>query len=279
MSPVANGSSATPPRSPASSARRIRAEIGITASAGVSINKLVSKVASDAGKPDGLVVGPGWRGSGLLRAAPRPRPADGRAVRPQKSSRASVSAQSATSRCVPVSALVARFGNHGAELHARALGIYNAPVVRGRGEPKSISREMTFNDDEPSHDRLRAVLRGQAERVAADLARQGKSAATVTLKLRFPPFETLTRSATAAPAIELADDLFRVATGLFTRAWEENGRRPVRLIGCGVTNLHPRARQLRLGETLESDRLQETITGLRDRFGDAAVRRGAELSG
>jgi len=255
---------------------RIRGEIGITASAGVSVNKLVSKVASDAGKPDGLVVvSPGEEAAFFAPRPVRDLPMVGRKTA-EVLSGLGVRTIGDLAR-VPVSALVARFGNHGAELHARALGIYEAPVVRGRGEPKSISREMTFHDDEPSPERLRAVLRGQAEHVAAELARQGKSADTVTLKLRFPPFETLTRSATAAPAIELADDLFAAATGLFARAWQENGCRPVRLIGCGVTNLHPRARQLRLGETLESDRLQDTITGLRDRFGDAVVRRAAEL--
>jgi DNA polymerase-4 len=166
---------------------------------------------------------------------------------------------------------------HGAELRARALGIFDAPVLAGRGEAKSISRETTFDVDEPDGDRLRAILRGQSERVTADLARQGRAGRTVTLKLRFPPFETISRSLTTGVAVELADDLHAAAVALFDRAWAEHDRRPVRLLGVGVSNLQERARQLRLGETLEADRLQDTVAELRDRFGDAAVRRGAEI--
>jgi DNA polymerase-4 len=99
----------------------------------------------------------------------------------------------------------------------------------------------------------------------------------VTLKLRFPPFETLTRAHTGEVAVDLADDIYRAGAELFEQAWAENGRRPVRLIGVGVTGLIPRARQLRLGETLEPDRLAGTVAEIRDRFGDAAVRRAAEL--
>lgn len=256
--------------------RRVREEIGITASVGVSINKLVSKVASDAGKPDGLVVVRAGTEAAFL--APRPireLPMVGRKTA-EVLSGLGIHTIGDIAR-TPELALVARFGSHGAELRARALGIFDAPVLAGRGEAKSISRETTFDVDEPDGDRLRAILRGQAERVAADLAHQGKAGRTVTLKLRFPPFETITRSVTTGVAVELADDLHAAAVALFDRAWAEHDRRPVRLLGVGVSNLRERARQLRLGETLEADRLQDTVAELRDRFGDGAVRRGAEI--
>lgn len=256
--------------------RRVRAEIGINASVGVSINKLVSKVASDAGKPDGLVVVP----SGTEAAFLAPRPVRDLPMVGKKTAEVlnglGIHTIGDIAR-IPESALVARFGSHGAELRARALGIFDAPVLAGRGEAKSISRETTFDVDEPDGDRLRAVLRGQVERVAADLARQGKAGRTVTLKLRFPPFETISRSVTTGVAVELSDDLHAAAVALFDRAWAEHDRRPVRLLGVGLSNLQDRARQLRLGETLEADRLQDTVAQLRDRFGDAVVRRGAEI--
>ena len=113
--------------------------------------------------------------------------------------------------------------------------------------------------------------------MAADLVKQGKGARTVTLKLRFPPFETLSRSITRTDPSDLADVLFEAAAGLFERAWAENDRRPVRLLGMGAANLQPVVRQLRLGETLEMDRLAETVTDIRERFGDAAVLRAAEI--
>jgi len=257
--------------------RRIQGDIGITASVGVAANKLVAKVASDAGKPDGLtVVLPGDEAAFLAPRPIRELPMVGPKT---AESLASIGVKTIGElAAMPVRALEARFGRHGGELHARALGIFEAPVLPGRGEAKSVSRETTFDSDEPSGERLKAVLRGQAERVARDLAKQGKSARTVTLKLRFPPFETLTRSVTTAAAIDLADDLYEAAVALFDRAWREHEYRPVRLIGVGATNLGERARQLRLGETLEAEHLAETVAGLRERFGDDAVQRGAELA-
>jgi DNA polymerase-4 len=255
---------------------RVRSEIGITASVGVSINKLVSKVASDAGKPDGLVVVPAGEEAAFLA----PRPIRELPMIGPKTAEALAGLGVHTVGDIarmPLSVLTSRFGSHGAELHARALGLFDAPVLEGHGPAKSVSREMTFGEDEPDRDRLRAILRGHAERIAADLGHNGRAARTVTLKLRFPPFETLTRSVTAGTTVELADDLYELAAVLFERAWEENARRPVRLIGMGATNLQERARQLRLGETLDANRLADAVTGLRDRFGDSVVRRAAEL--
>ena len=255
---------------------RISGEIGITGSVGVSINKLVSKVASDAGKPDGLVVVAAGEEAAFF--APRP-------IRDLPMIGPKTAASLATMgvhtigdlAALPLSALQSRYGKHGRELHDRARGIYDAPVLGGHAAAKSVSRESTFGKDEPSSERLRAVLRGQAERVAHDLAKQERSARTVTLKLRFPPFETLTRAWTGHGTLELADEIFDAAAALFERAWAENGRRPVRLIGLGVTNIQERARQLKLGETLDRDHLSDTVADLRDRFGDRAVRRGSEL--
>jgi DNA polymerase IV len=256
--------------------RRIVEEIGITASVGVSANKLVSKVASDASKPDGLVVVPAgdeaaWLAPRKLRDLPMIGPRTAEAL-----SGLGVHTIGELA-AVPIQLLQSRFGRHGLELHERALGRFEGPVLAGRGEAKSVSREMTFDGDEPDGDRLRALLRGQAERIAADLQAQGKSARTVTLKLRFPPFETLSRSVTPATAMDLADQLYEAAAGLFERAWADNEKRPVRLIGMGAANLQERARQLRLGEDMGADRVAEAVSAIRERFGDSSLKRAAEL--
>jgi DNA polymerase-4 len=255
---------------------RVRSEIGITASAGVAVNKLVAKVASDAGKPNGLVVVPAGEEAAFLA----PRPIRELPMIGPKTAEALTRLGATTIGDVarlPLTVLQGRFGNHGLELQQRALGVFAAPVVAGRGRAKSISRERTFDRDEPGRDRLRAVLLGEAERVAEDLARQGLSARTVTLKLRFPPFETITRATTPAQPVDLAEELFAAAAALFEQAWEANDRRPVRLLGLGATNLQERARQLRLGETPEASDLAATVTRLRERFGQEAVVRAAEV--
>jgi len=256
--------------------QRVRDEIGITASVGVSVNKLVSKVASDAGKPDGLVVVE----AGTEAAFFAPRPIRELPMVGRKTAEVLTSLGIHTIGDIaktPEAALVGRFGKGGAELHARALGIFDAPVVATRGDAKSISRDITFDEDEPDGDRIRAVLRSQAERISRELSNTGKAARTVSLRLRFPPFETLSRSFTPRVAVDLADDIYAHGAALFEKAWDENERRPVRLIGLGVHNIVERARQLRLGETMEADRLQGTVESLRDRFGDGSVLRANEL--
>ncbi len=255
---------------------RVRREIGITASVGVSANKLVSKVASDAAKPDGLLVVPVGGEAAFLA----PRPIRDLPMVGPKTAETLAGMGIATIgeiAAMPVGVLVSRFGDHGAELRARALGVYEPRVLVGRAANRSISREITFEGDEPDGGRLRAVLRSQAERVAADLAGQGRSAKTVTLKLRFPPFETLTRSHSPATAMMLADQIYTEGVALFERAWAENERRPVRLIGLGVTNLGEPARQLTLGESAEADDVAAAVGALRERFGESAVMRAAEL--
>ncbi|MFN0094966.1 MAG: DNA polymerase IV [Dehalococcoidia bacterium] len=255
---------------------RVRAEIGIAASIGVSTNKLVSKVASDAAKPDGLLVVPAGGEAAFL--APRPLrdlpmigPKTAEAL--TKLGVHTIGELAAT----PAALLAGRFGPHGHDLRRRANGEFDGVVAAGRGEAKSVSREVTFGEDVADLAKLRAVVRGQAERIAADLAQQGRSARTVSLKLRFPPFETLTRATTLSAPIDLADEIYAQGTELFTRAWGENGRRPVRLIGIGVSALTERVRQLQLGETLDASNLADTVAGLRERFGDDIVLRAAEL--
>lgn len=253
----------------------VQREIGITCSVGVSTNKLVSKVASDAGKPDGLVVVPAGEEAAFF--APRPI-RELPMVGPKTAERLrelGVHTIGDLAR-LPLSALESRFGSHGRELRERAWGQFDAPVLSGRGEARSISREVTFGHDEPDGDRLHAVLRTQADRIAAELAKDGRSARTVTLKLRFPPFETLTRSMTPRMPPGTADELYAQGAALFDRAWAEHARRPVRLVGLGVTNLQERAHQLRLGER-PTDELDATVAALRERYGDGSVRRGIEL--
>ena len=256
---------------------RVLSEIGITASVGVATNKLVAKVASDAAKPDGVCVVPAGEEAAFL--APRP-------VRhlPMVGAKLEERLEQLGLRTIgevaayPAGALRERFGRMGEELHARSQGWFEAPVLEHRGTAKSVSREVTFGTDVGDRARLRAILWTQAERVARDLAHSELAARTVVLKLRFPPFETLTRSWTGVGQVALADEIFEAGAELFERAWREEGERPVRLIGLGVMNIGQPARQLKLGETFEADRLADTVNSLRDRFGEDSVRRATEIT-
>lgn len=258
--------------------RRIHDEIGITASVGVTANKLVSKVASDAAKPDGLLVVETGDEAAFL--APRPL-RELPMVGPRMAEALSQLGVKTIGdlAAIPIEALRARFGSHGDALHQRALGIYSAPVLHERARAKSISRETTFETDVHSGEQIRGVLRSQADRVAASMADQSLSARTVTLKLRFPPFETLTRSATPGQLVSRSDDIYEAGARLFERAWEANGRRPVRLIGLGATGFTEAGRQLRLGEDGRTIRLDSALSELRGRFGAGAIQHGNQISG
>lgn len=256
--------------------RRVRLVLGLPVSIGVATNRLVAKVASDAAKPDGLLaVAPGDEAAFF---APRP-------LRelPMIGPRTASALQSLGCRtigdlaAVPVAALEARFGPHGQELHRRALGESAAPVSAGRGRQRSISRETTFELDEPSPAVLHGTITSLVSRLAASLAQDGLAARTVTLKLRFPPFETVLRSETPGNPLVLARDIEHVARDMLADIWRRAGFKPVRLVGVGLTNIVEKGYQLRLGEDDRAFRLASTVTGLRERFGDQAVRQGIEL--
>jgi len=255
---------------------RVKGDIGINVSIGVAANKLVAKVASGAAKPDGLLVVP--EGTEAAFFAPMPvRDLPGVGAKTEETLNRLGIRTIGDLAAFPADLLEERLGDHGQGLVARARGIHSATVLSGRARRKSISSESTFGKDEGSGDRLRAILRSKSEHVAAQLARKQKAARTVTLKLRFPPFETMTRSLTGRRQVELADDIYKAAVQLFETAWSANDNRPIRLIGVGVANLEDRARQLQLGETLEKDDLAEAVGDLRERFGDDAVLRAAEV--
>jgi DNA polymerase IV len=184
--------------------------------------------------------------------------------------------------------LVAQFGQGGATLAERANGIDPAPVLAGGRERKQISREVTFSNDITDLDYLRAVLREHAERVGADLRSRGRRARTVSLKLRWQEFTTLSRSHTLERPAQSTSAILDAATALLDEIVRVEGFHPVRLIGLGVTNLVEDVVQLELleaangalappgrGDSQRQERIDAVLDALRERYGDASVRRGA----
>jgi DNA polymerase-4 len=252
---------------------RIRTEIGLTASAGVAPNKFLAKIASDLRKPDGLVlVAPGEEAQFL---DPLPiRRLWGVGPRAESALRAMGIETIGQLARTPTARLQDRFGSLGSHLAALARGGDARPVVPWH-DPKSIGAEETFARDTKELSRLRTTLLGQAERVAAELRAQGLRGRTVTLKLRFADFRTLTRRDTIESPTADALDVFR-------RAWHllEGVPRPqaVRLIGLSVSGLERGAdsRQLSLFDGGgRAERLGRLTDELRARFGAGAVRRAS----
>src|SRR5438552_3979212 len=248
---------------------RIRAETGLTASAGLATNKFIAKVASDLEKPDGMVFVPAGREAAFLAPLPIGRLwGVGRVMADALSGLGIITIGQL--QAMPRRVLVRRFGHYGAELHDLAFG-RDDRAVEPYTAPKSMGAEETFVSDCRDPARLAAVLRGQAERVARELRADGLAAARLTLKLRFTDFHTITRAVTAEPTQD-GLELYRRAHTLLAR---EAVDQPVRLIGLSASSLGPAgAGQLSLLDpaALRRERLARIVDGLAERFGDDVVR-------
>lgn len=248
--------------------RRIREAVGLTASAGVAPNKFLAKLASDLEKPDGLVeVRPGEEASFLHPLAVERLWGVGR-VTAGELRRMGIKTTGQLAR-VPVSLLERRFGKIGSHLHELAWGRDDRPV-EPFAPPKSMGAEETFDQDHRDLDYLQLTLRAQAERVARELRAEGYVGRTVTLKLRFKDFRTLTRSLTGEPTQD-GLEIFQRVRSLLARVLLVQ---PVRLIGLSVSGLNSNAaEQLPLFAESEARRarLARAVDTLGRRFGEGAV--------
>ena len=261
----------------------IRQELGLPCSLGVAGNKLVAKVATDVGKAssksDGppqaiLAVPPGQEAAFLAPLATEAL----WGVGPKTATRLAEMGIRTIGDLArwPEEALVRHFGKVGRELARRARGINDSPLVTERVE-KSVSQETTFARDIGDGEALRRTLRAQAEAVARRLRRSGLSGGTVSIKVRWPDFITLTRQTMLHQPTDQEGEIYAAAVRLLESVWQAG--QPVRLIGVGVSGLGPPLRQLALWDpAAEKQRqLQDTLDVLRARFGDGVVRRASEL--
>jgi len=248
--------------------RRILAETGLTASAGLAANKFVAKVASELEKPDGLVVVVAGDEARFLGALPIERLWGVGRVMAKALGDLGFTTIGQLQRA-PRAILGRRFGKHGEALHDLAFGRDDRPV-EPYGIPKSIGAEETFGVDCTNPAQLKTTLRAHAERVAAELREGGFSAGRVTLKLRLAPFETHTRSVSGEPTQD-GLELYRRALALLER---DRVTRPVRLIGLSASRLGPSGKgQLDLLDpaALRRERLARVVDRLTARFGEGTV--------
>jgi DNA polymerase-4 len=212
---------------------RIRAETGLTASAGVSYNKFLAKLASDHNKPDGLCVIPPAQGPAFVAALAIEKFHGVGPVTAAQMRRLGI-LTGADLRAQSRETLRAMFGKAGDYYFAAARGIDRRPVQADRAR-KSVGSETTFPQDLVADRDLVEALRGQAARVWEHCAGHRIAGRTVTLKLRYADFRQITRSRTAVAAIadfsaltrageDLLGPLLPVAMG-------------VRLIGLSLSNL------------------------------------------
>lgn len=219
--------------------RRVREERGLTVSIGVGPNCLVAKIASDACKPDGLRVMPPQRVQAFLDPLPVRR-LHGVGPATERTLSAMGVTTVAELRATPIEALLSRFHSHGRRLWEFARGIDDRPVEPYQ-ERKSLGTENTYAEDMSQLEAMEEQIEGMAQEVADGLTRRELLACTITLKVRYSDFTTVTRAHTSMVPTARAGRIAAIATGLLRRT--DAGRRSVRLLGVSVSTLVPATMQ------------------------------------
>ena len=253
--------------------RRVKGELALTISAGVAPNKFLAKMASDLQKPDGLVVVEHGLEKEFLQRLPVEK----------LWGVGEVTAKSLQSKGIMTIGQLAQlqetqlktfFGQNAAMIHALAQGCDDRPVVQGR-EAKSVGAEETFETDLRDVDAMRTVLMGLAERVGWRLRQERIAGRTITLKLRYGSFQTLTRRRTLADPVQSDETIYRVAVELLEQQKEIGSG--VRLLGITVSQLAPEGPlEVSLFENGEEKGrlLSSAMDRMRLKFGPTALMHG-----
>ncbi|MBI5166320.1 MAG: DNA polymerase IV [candidate division NC10 bacterium] len=261
-------------------AKRIKEEIrhglGLVASVGVASNKFTAKVASDLGKPDGFVVVKEGEERAFLEDLPLSRLWG---VGPKTEERLKALGLKTIGELArkPEVELVSTFGKLGSHLWRLSNGIDDSPVTP-EAEVRSIGAETTFEEDTDDPAFLRRTLLQLSDRVAERLRGEGYKGRTVTLKLRYQDFTTLTRSFTLPGPISAGSDVYREALKLLEKI--PLASRRVRLLGVSVSKLEALAQespgQLPLFPVGDrKGRLEGAVDAIRSRFGEEAIGRAS----
>jgi DNA polymerase-4 len=256
--------------------KRIRERTGLTASVGVSHNKLLAKLGSGMHKPDGLTVIRPRDVEATLDPLPVGRLFG---IGPKTAARLEKEGFYTLGqlRRAPESALWPLLKRETRTFQDRAAGIDERPVVSDAPE-KQISSEETFDVDIRDHKLMQERLAQLADRTTGRLRARQYKAGMVSIKVRRRDFETFTRQRSFNPPTQETRLIAQVAADLLEHWLAEQPRAAVRLLGVGVSDLEPE-QQLDLFSTPEQSdgrRLDDALDRIHDRFGDGAVHRGSD---
>lgn len=251
--------------------KRITKETGLSLSYGLASNKLVSKVATNEVKPNGQLEIPfGNEKTFLSPLSIMKIPGIGKETG-YKLLKMGVQTVKTLSE-IPPEMMFNLMGKTGLELHRRANGIDESPVVPYR-EQKSISTEQTFQNDTIDMEFMHRELVRMTEKIAYELRSQGRLTGCVSVKLRYSDFETVQKQSTLPHTasdhllIEKVKDIFEK---LYTR------RQLIRLVGVKFSALIPGTHQINLFEDTQEDlNLYQAIDSVKKRFGEKFLMKAA----
>jgi DNA polymerase-4 len=254
---------------------QIKEQLGLVASVGIAPNKFLAKLASDLDKPDGFVIITEENKQQILDPLPVSR-IWGVGKVTEKALKSKGINTIRQLREAPPEVLHSIFGDQTPHMLRLAQGIDNREVESSR-EGKSISSEQTFATDTTDKEILLGVLLNQVEDVAQRLRAKDLEARTVTLKLRYDDFRTITRSASFDCSTNTTKTLWLQAKEVFVK-WHKISAGPLRLLGFGVSGLQKAGTgQQSLFAEHEQEKqkkLDKAFDEIRGKFGHDSLRRG-----
>jgi DNA polymerase-4 len=257
----------------------IKQELGLPASAGIACSRSMAKVASGLAKPAGVMLVAAGTEAEILAPLPvRKLPGIGPVAEQRLAKLGIETLGDVASRSLPELRRV--FGSWAEQIQKGSRGIGPSDLSRDRPAFQeydldgdmvgSISNERTFREDVNDPATIDSQLCSLAERVCWRARKRGVKARTVTLKLRYADFKTLTRSRTVAPTCA-ETEVYAIVKELFQRA--RTRRLPIRLLGIALSNLGFYDAQHSLFD--DDCRRNEAVDTIRERFGYDAVRLAA----
>ncbi len=224
----------TPPEEIAAEIKtRIAEETGLTCSIGIGPNKLLAKIASDMQKPDGLTIITADTVETNLRPLPV-RKLWGVGPKTEAYLKDLGIKTVGELSSIPLEILVKEFGmSYGNYLYTASRGIDESPVVT-HWEPKSLSRETTFQKDIDNWQEIARNLAELTRDVVSDARQRGYKAKTVTVKVRFSDFKTLTRAKSVGTPTDSLEEIRKSAFDCLSRVQLE---KKVRLLGVRLGNV------------------------------------------
>jgi len=251
---------------------RIQQELQLTASAGVAPNKFLAKMASDLQKPDGLtVIRPGEEAAAIANLPIRRLWGVGETTAGVLY-KAGIETIGQLANADPA-LLERQLGKLAYEIHQLANGIDEREVIPGH-IAKSIGKETTFATDLQSRADIMAQLLVLAEKVGWRLRKSNCVGRTVTVKIRFASFRTLSRSHTLLEPVCLDEAIYQAAGTLMEKIPLNEG---VRLLGISISNLETGGKQISLfpDETeIKRGLVSDAVDKLKNKYGEAVLLRG-----
>ncbi|WP_341367618.1 DNA polymerase IV [Yoonia sp. BS5-3] len=257
--------------------KRMKDELGLTGSIGLSHNKFLAKVASDLDKPRGFsVIGKEETTAFLRPKSVRLIWGIGPAAQTSLNN-AGIHTFDDLLRWDRRD-LHDRFGGMGERLYSLARG-EDGRKISARNPVKSLSNETTFSEDTGNDDILDGHIWRMAEKVSARAKAKDKAGRVVTLKLKTHNFKGITKRQSLHHPTQIADTIYRTARGLFDQVGD---RGPYRLLGVGLSEITSAETADREGDLLDPDAgrridAEKAADAIREKFGADAIIKGRAL--